>query len=85
MTYMASEITTLVVLTRDNKDVLTRLFGKASKVMRGEFMYYFWFLEHNGNVFAVCTGKRGTSYGIEGDYSDEVVVSFLKEFKELIK
>jgi hypothetical protein len=76
-----------IVLNSFLKEDFTKLFGKHNTIFIGEFRYYVWILEFEGETFQVFTANtKGTSYeAAKHSLSKEAIyIRFLKKIKELI-
>jgi hypothetical protein len=86
----------IFLLTQDNRETFTRVFGKRHGVFRGSHFFSVWDIEFRGYTFRVFTAKdHGTSYEIVTNLSlpkfrkDEkigkICVAFLDDVAKKIK
>ena len=86
--FMCGDVKRSVKLTTYLKEELTQIFGKHNTRFKGEFFYYVWIVEFNGEIFQIFTANRkGTQFSINGkneDYKSKVCINFLKKMEELL-
>lgn len=78
-----------IQLTTYLKEKLTQIFGKHNATFRGEFFFYVWVVEFEGETFNIYTASRkGTQFSIFAKYEEnksKVCIKFLKKMEELLK
>ena len=78
-----------IQLTTYLKEKLTQMFGKHNATFRGEFFFYVWVVEFEGETFNIYTASRkGTQFSIFAKYEEnksKVCIKFLKKMEELLK
>jgi hypothetical protein len=85
--YICSDVNRSIKLTKYLKNELTQIFGKHNSRFRGEFLYYVWIVEFDGEVFQIFTNSnKGTGFSIIGDGQEKssVCIDFLKKMEELL-
>lgn len=88
--FICEDIHKSIRLTSSMKKELTEEFGKHIKTFRGEFFYYIWSFNFEGENFIIYTAKgKGSSFYINNcEYTDdksEVIIRFLTKFDEILK
>jgi len=89
LSFMCEDIKRSIRLTSVMKKQLTEEFGKHLKTFRGEFFYYIWSLNFEGENFIIYTANRkGTSIYISNcEFSDDksqVIIRFLSKLDEML-
>lgn len=86
--FICSNIDRSLKLATYLKDKLTKIFGKHNTRYRGEFFYYVWIVEFEGEIFQIFTANgKGTIFSIVGKRSDNksrVCINFLTKMEELL-
>lgn len=86
--YICDDIDRSIKLTTFLKKPLTQLFGKHNTTFRGEFFYYVWIVEFEGNIFEICTSNhKGTQFQIvekQDEDKSKVIIRFLRKMEELL-
>jgi len=86
--FICANIDRSIKLTTYLKDELTKIFGKHNTRFRGEFFYYVWIVEFEGEIFQIFTANgKGTSFSIVGKHNDnksKVCIDFLTKMEELL-
>lgn len=86
--FICNNIERSIVLTTYLKKELTQIFGKHNTIFKGEFFYYVWIIEFEGEIFQIFTAKgKGTQFSIVGKYGDDksmVCMGFLGKMEELL-
>ena len=80
LAYICDDINRSIRLTKFLKNELTKIYGKHTRRFRGEFYYYVWDVEFNGEKFSIYTANnKGTSIEIDAEPNKDKV-SVIKEF-----
>lgn len=89
LSFMCKDIKRSIRLTTYMRAKLNELFGKHNQRFKGNYNYYVWVLEFNGDIFHLYTHSvRGTSISISAKYEDKktkACISFLKELDKKLK
>lgn len=85
--FICDDVDRSINLTKYVKDELTQLFGKNNTRFKGEYFYYVWIVEFEGEIFQIFTDKsKGTQYCIVANYEDDkskVCINFLRKIEEM--
>lgn len=86
--YICENVKRSLQLTTFLKDELTQLFGKYNTRFRGEYLYYVWILEFDGEEFHAYTANGyGTQFSVVAKYEDDkaaVCMEFLGKMERLL-
>ena len=86
--YICANFKRSIALTTYLKKELTQLFGKHNTTFRGEFFFYVWIVEFDGEIFNIFTANgKGTCFVIAAKYEDDkskVCINFLRKMEELL-
>lgn len=90
--YICDNINRSIKLTTFLKKELTQLFGKHNTTFRGEFFYYVWIVEFDGETFNIFTANRkGTQFSIVAKYDENnlksktrVCINFLRKIEKML-
>lgn len=86
--FICSDVKRSIKLTTYLKERLTQIFGKNNTRFRGEFFYYVWIVEFDGEIFQIFTANgKGTQFSIVGKASDDkskVCINFLRKMEDLL-
>ena len=86
--YITADIHRIIRLTSYLKNELTDIFGKHNARYRGEFFYYVWNLEFDGDTFCIFTANgKGTTFNIHANREEnksEKCINFLRKMDELL-
>jgi hypothetical protein len=86
--YICDDIKRSIKLTSYMKDDLTKLFGKHNCRFQGEYHYYVWIVEFEGEIFQIFTHNiKGTCFSIVGNFGVDktnVCINFLRKMEELL-
>ena len=65
LSYICSNFDRSIRLTTFNFDKLTSIFGVHNTTFKGEFNYYVWIVEFEGDVFQIFTANgKGTCFTV---------------------
>lgn len=73
----------IVILNRDNRKELRKVYGAPDGVWSGEFKFDVWFRDFEGERFCIMSaGAKGTVYEMKGDWNrlqakGDVIVRFM--------
>jgi len=90
--YMCANIKRSIKLTSSSKEKLAQLFGEHNTRYRGNYFYYVWVVEFDGEIFNIFTAKgRGMEFSIVAKYDSKkrdeksrVCINFLRKMEELL-
>ena len=86
--YICGDVQRSIKLTTYLKNELTELFGKHNTRFRGEYFYYVWIVEFDGEIFQIFTANgKGASISIVANYEDDkstVCINFLRKLEEML-
>jgi len=86
--FICDSIEKSIRLTKYLKEELTQIFGKHNTRFKGEFFYYVWIVEFDGEIFQIFTANgKGTQFAIVGKYEDDkskVCINFLRKMEEIL-
>jgi len=86
--YICADVKRSIKLTTYLKEELTQIFGKHNTRFKGEFYYYVWIVEFEGEIFQIFTANgKGTQFSILAKYEDDksnVCINFLRKMGELL-
>ena len=86
--YICADTKRSITLTTYLKEEFTQLFGKHNTRFRGEFFYYVWIVEFDGEIFNIFTANgKGTQFSIVAKYEDDkpkVCINFLRKMEEML-
>lgn len=86
--FICADVKRSIKLTTYLKKELTELFGPHNTRFKGEFFYYVWIVQFNGEIFQIYTANgKGTQFAIVGQYEDdksEICIAFLSKMEELL-
>lgn len=84
LSYMVEDIDRSIRLSKYNKEELTSIFGKNNRRFRGEFFYYVWDVEFEGEKYTIYThSEKGTCIEIEAGLEEEKSEEIKKFLKYL--
>jgi hypothetical protein len=87
--YICDSLKRSIRLSKCLKEELTEIFGEHNTRFRGEFFYYVWIVEFEGETFSIFTASgKGTQFSILAKYEEDksgVCEKFLKEMEMLLK
>lgn len=86
--YICDDFERSILLSKYLKNELTEIFGKYNTRYKGEFYFYVWVVEFEGEIFNIFTDNRkGTYFEIVANYGDNksaVCKRFLRKIEQLI-
>lgn len=86
--YICANVDRSIKLTTFLRKELTQIFGKHNTRFKGEFYYYVWIVEFDGELFEIFTADgKGTQFSIvaiHGDDKSKVCITFLRKMEELL-
>ena len=86
--YICDDVKRSIKLTTYLKEELTQIFGIHNTRFKGEFYYYVWIVEFDGEIFQIFTANgKGTQFEIEAKYEydkSNVCINFLRKIEELL-
>ena len=86
--FICDDVKRSIKLTTYLKEELTQIFGKHNTRFKGEFFYYVWIVEFEGEIFQIFTANgKGTQFSIVRKYGDDkskVCINFLRKMEELL-
>ncbi len=86
--YICADIKRSIKLTTYLKNELTEIFGVHNTRFRGEYFYYVWIVEFDGEIFNIFTANgKGVQFSIDAKDEDDkskVCISFLRKMEELL-
>ncbi len=86
--FICDDVKRSIKLTTYLKEELTQIFGEHNARFKGEFFYYVWIVEFEGEIFQVFTANgKGTQFSIVGKYEDDkskVCINFLRKMIKLL-
>jgi len=89
LNYICTDVERSIKLTTFMKKEMTQIFGKHNTTFKGEFFYYVWIVEFEGEIFNIATANgKGTQFsvvvrGIDDDKS-KLCINFLRKIEELL-
>jgi hypothetical protein len=86
--FICDDVKRSIKLTTYLKEELTQIFGKHNTRFVGEFHYYVWIVEFEGEIFQIFTANgKGTQFSIIGKCEDDkskVCIKFLRKIENLL-
>lgn len=84
LSHMCKDFNLSITLTRYSKNELTEIFGKHNRRLKGEFNYYVWDVEYEGDYFVIYTAPvKEMCISIKADIKDKKKKSIIKFIKYL--